>query len=54
MRIGAPDYPETSRISANTLALWVDDLAWSLNGMTALGILLATTSYFCSEIHAER
>ncbi|THH06219.1 hypothetical protein EW145_g4242 [Phellinidium pouzarii] len=29
---GEPDYPETSRISADTLAQWVDDLAWSLNG----------------------
>ncbi|KAI5122987.1 hypothetical protein M0805_006865 [Coniferiporia weirii] len=28
---GEPDYPETSRISADTLAQWVDDLAWSLN-----------------------
>ncbi|KAL5511883.1 hypothetical protein ACEPAH_5101 [Sanghuangporus vaninii] len=28
---GEPDYPETARISAETLASWVDDLAWSLN-----------------------
>ncbi|EJD06075.1 uncharacterized protein FOMMEDRAFT_166360 [Fomitiporia mediterranea MF3/22] len=28
---GEPDYTETERISADTLARWVDDLAWSLN-----------------------
>ncbi|KAH8117585.1 hypothetical protein DFH11DRAFT_1724570 [Phellopilus nigrolimitatus] len=28
---GEPDYPETARISADTFAQWVDDLAWSLN-----------------------
>ena len=32
MDTGEPDYPETVRISAETLARWVDDLAWSLNG----------------------
>lgn len=32
MSSGEPDYPETARISAETLASWVDSLAWSLNG----------------------
>lgn len=30
--IGEPDYPETERITADTLVQWVEDLAWTLNG----------------------
>lgn len=51
---GEPDYAETCRLSANTLVQWVDDLAWSLNGMITLILVVDTVQHFPSEIHDER
>lgn len=32
--LGQPDYPETARVSAEAIVDCVDDMAWSLNGVS--------------------